>query len=263
MPLSRKTHSLTFILNIIFLAAAQAQTSAPRETVSQPIEWFAISSNVKLSKSFSLFLDIQPRFVGDFELMQFQARIGGDFKINDWFSFMPIGYVYVVNPLYGVQPAAYATNEHRIFQQLSFKHFASKVRFQHRLRTEERYMEFRENGTMEYQGYSNDQFRIRYRALANIPLNNNQAGSYSSSFDPGTWYLQVYDEIMMSWGEKVTYHEPDQNRIFVGAGYQFSPRLYMTGGFIWQILIKSNGAKQENNVGSSINLVYNFDFTKK
>src|SRR3712207_9011964 len=61
--------------------------------------------------------------------------------------------------------------------------------------------------------------------------------------------LFPYTTLFRSWGDHVTFHEPDQNRIFTGIGYQFNTDLSLQGGFLYQMLIKSNGAKQENNLG--------------
>ncbi len=205
-----------------------------------------------------MFFDGQYRFVGDLQPMQFQVRVGGDFIINDKLTIMPLGYVFVWNPIYGKQPATYSNSEHRLFQQVQFKHKLSRYYFQQRFRTEERFLERHvadASGNVTNEGYSNFQFRIRYRFLCNIPLNH-------AKVEAKTLFVQVYDEAFMSWGKSVTYHEPDQNRIFTGMGYQFNSSFTLTGGFLYQMLIKANGAQQENNVGSSLFLVYNFDRTK-
>ena len=91
--------------------------------------------------------------------------------------------------------------------------------------------------------------------MARLPLN-------SSSIEPGTFFASVYDEIFYSWGEHVTYQKPDQNRLFAGAGYQFNKNFTLQGGFLYQMLVKSNGAKQENNIGLQVQVTYNVDCTK-
>ena len=101
----------------------------------------------------------------------------------------------------------------------------------------------------------NKQVRLRYRALANIPLTN-------ATMKPKTIYISVRDEIFMSRVSMVTYDEPDQNRLFVGPGYQFTKKLAVQAGYFYQFLVKSNGAKQENNFGPLLQLNYNFDFRR-
>ena len=72
----------------------------------------------------------------------------------------------------------------------------------------------------------------------------------------------MYDEVFVSWGEFVTYNQIDQNRIFVGVGYQFTKDFTIQSGPFWQLLVKANGAQQENNIGIGTWLTYNFDLTK-
>ena len=250
--------SVRFVLFFSLISIHFVQAQSDRAIVNQPIEWFATTSNVKMTNKFAILIDGQYRFVKNMQPMQFQIRLGGDFIINDKLSLMPVGYVFVWNPQYGDQPATYVNNEHRIFQQAQFKHKLSRFYFQERLRTEERFLERHvadAGGNITNEGYSNFQFRIRYRFLCNIPLNH-------AKVEAKTIYIHVYDEVFMSWGKSVTYHEPDQNRIFTGLGYQFNPSFSMQGGFIYQMLVKANGAQQENNVGTALFLVYNFDLTK-
>src|SRR6478736_2569493 len=103
------------LLVIIVLFLNIITVTAQREKAEQSIEWFSLANNIKVSDGFSVLAEGQFRFAVNFEPMQFQARTGLIVKVNDHFSYMPLGYVYTWNPIYGVQPAAYANNEHRIY----------------------------------------------------------------------------------------------------------------------------------------------------
>ena len=105
---------LTLALSISFLTSV-----AQREKAEQSIEWFSLVNNVKINERYTLLAEGQFRFAGAFEPMQIQARTGLIVKVNEHFSYMPLGYVYTWNPIYGVQPAAYSNNEHRIFERKS------------------------------------------------------------------------------------------------------------------------------------------------
>jgi len=248
------TLGLTFVMG----AGAQAQNPS-RQIVNQSITWFSLNSNVKLSKKWSAVIDGQFRFVQDLESMQHMVRIGANYDITSKLSVVPIGYSYIWNYKYGKQPSGYVNDEMRIWQQVFYKHKVSYVAMNHRLRLEERFIQHHttaNEGTPESDKFSEYQFRLRYRILANIPLNK-------KSMDPKTVYLSIWDEAFVSWGKNVTYNNINQNRIFVGPGYQFTKKLAIQAGFIHQILIKSNGAKQENNAGILAQLNYNFDLTKK
>ena len=228
-----------------------------REIVNQPIEWFALSGNLKLSKSFTWMLEGQFRYASDFDPQQYQARTALEIQISDHFSVVPVGYVYTWNYLYGEQPASFKNDEHRMWQQIFYRHSLSKLKIDHRLRLEQRFIESHAmvNNDIVDEGYSNKQGRLRYRFMARMPING-------PTIEAKSIFLSVYDEAFLSWGKQVTFHEPDQNRIFAGLGYQFDKALTIQGGILYQMLIKSNGAKQENNVGFQFQIGYNFDLTK-
>ena len=252
----RLTSFLVFAL-VLSLHSTFAQ-SAGREKVSQGLQWFALTSNIKMTKRLTLMAEGQFRFADDFDQQQYQARTALDLNLTDHLTIAPLGYVYTWNYRYGKQPAQYENNEHRMFQQIFYKHNLGRLKVDHRLRTEERFIQQHStmsDGTVVDDGYINKQFRVRYRFMAKLPLN-------SPTVEPGTYYAAVYDEVFFSWGEKVTYHRADQNRIFAGLGYQFDDRLGVIGGLLHQALVKSNGVMQENNIGFLIHFTYNVDLTE-
>jgi hypothetical protein len=255
-------NSLMGLLVLITSSMAAHSQPTDRAIVNQHINCYAFNSNVKLQRTFGLTFDVQNRFVSGLSNMMHIARGGLEFYLSPRLSVVPVGYAYVWNYQYGKQPAAFANNEHRIWQNLNYKHMLLKrVGVHHRLRFEERLMQqhTREaDGTIIDQGYSNHQFRIRYRFLANIPFNRTRTDPKTVNPDPKTLYASIWDEIFMSWGASVTYHQPDQNRFFAGLGYQITKDVAVQGGFFYCKLIKSNGRNQENNLGTLVQLNYNF-----
>ncbi len=252
-----RSRVLAFIL-LSFLTISSLAQSSKRETVTQSVQWFALSTHIKVHNSVSILAEGQLRYAQHFDPMQFQFRTGLDFTINKHFSVLPIGYVYTWNPLYGKQPATYVNNEHRLFQQVIYKHHIGRINLSHRLRMEERFIQVHSNtnGEVVSQGYDMHLNRLRYRFMANIPVNQDK-------MEAKTVYVSFYDEVFYSWGKPITYNEPDQNRIYAGLGYQFTKALSVQGGAFYQLLIKSNGSKQENNVGFQVQVYYNIDLTRK
>ena len=248
----------SLLLTLVLSLQALFAQSNEREKVTQAIQWFAITSNIKMTERLSLLLEGQFRYADDFDPQQYQARTALDVKLTKNLSIAPLAYVYTWNYKYGKQPALFENNEHRIWQQVSYKHDLKRFKVDHRLRLEERFIQHHSvmsDGTIVDDGYTNNQTRIRYRLMAKLPIN-------SSKIEPGTYYAAFYDEVFFSWGENVTYNKPDQNRIFAGLGYQFNDKLGMIGGFLNQTLVKSNGTKQENNIGFLIHFTYNVDLTR-
>lgn len=251
---------ILFIVACTFSTITTSLLAQPanREIVNQSIEWAAITSNIIVSKKLTAIVEGQFRYARDFEPMQFQARTALEIKLNDHFSIVPVGYVYTWNHQYGKQPAIFENNEHRLWEQVSYAHSLGRIKFDHRLRLEQRFIQehsVTNEGNLIDEGYGNKQNRLRYRFMARIPINN-------ASLQPKTWFVALYDEAFLSWGKNVTFHEPDQNRIFGGLGYEFSKMITFQGGFFYQMQIKENGAKQENNVGFQIQLNYNLSLLK-
>lgn len=245
----------TFFL-FLFISS-QAQTE--RDIVTQPCEWFALNSNIKLHKQFGLTFDGQVRFSQDFQSAQHYVRIGVEVYLTPKLSVVPFGYTYIWNFQYGKQPSAYKNNEQRIWQQVLYKHTQNRLNFIHRLRMEERFLESHHtesDGSVVNDGYEVYMNRIRYRLLVQIPLNK-------PKMEAGAWYIAAYDEIFYGWGEGDTFKKIDQNRLYAAFGRQITGKVRLEGGPIYIAVVKKNGAQQENNIGALIQFTYNFDFSNK
>jgi len=253
----RSASQVFFLLLTCSIATAQAQP-AGRAVVNQPVQWFSAAANLKLSKTLTAIVEGQYRYAGSLDPMQYQARTGLEVRLNSHVSIVPVGYVWTENFLYGKQPMAFKNNEHRIWEQISYKHGIGRFKFDHRLRLEQRFLQVHTRtaeGAVIDEGFTNRQGRLRYRFMAKVLL------GHKKDFEAHTWYAAAYDEVFYSWGKAVTFHEPDQNRLFGGLGYQVCKPLSIQAGFFYQMLIKANGAQQENNVGFQVALNYTLDFT--
>jgi hypothetical protein len=248
---------IVFVLVMMLLTKETSAQS--RQVITQPTQWFMITSNIKLSNRVGFTFDAQFRFSQSFEGMQHFVRNGLDIYVNKKFSFVPLGYMYVWNYRYGELPSRFADNEHRLWQQLSYKHAAGKWRFNHRLRLEQRFLQSHSLSTTGEEidnGYNIFRNRIRYRLVVQFPLQG-------SSIQPKSFFAGGMNESFYSWGKDVSTYEIDQNRFFVGVGYQITKDFYVWPGFFHQYLLRANGAIQENNVGFLVWLAYNVDFSKK
>jgi hypothetical protein len=248
--------TLAIVSLLLNIETGWGQTS--RQVVTQTTEWFALNSNIKLHHKVGFAFDAQLRFVQDFESYQHYVRNGLEIYFTPRFSVVPIGYMYVWNFKYGKQPAAFVNNEQRIWQQLLYRHPIGKFFLAHRFRLEERFIQKHhlENNREVYDGYDTYLNRIRYRLMVQVPLNK-------PKLERGAWFIAAFDEFFYSWGSTVTFHRIDQNRLYAGVGYQFSASSSVQAGPYDQLLIKKNGAEQENNVGVLVQYSHNFDFTKK
>jgi hypothetical protein len=250
------------VIVIGFLLLGGNSSYAQRERVTQGVEWFGTSSAIKLAPQFGLYLDGQYRFAKSMDNMQHQFRIAPEIYVNNKLTISPVGYVYIWNFIYGDQPAAVINNEHRLYQELKFKHAAGKFSFTHRFRTEERFIQFHSgnavDGFVDEKYDKNVQLRLRHRVWVNYALNGDRV-------EAKTWYIPALVEAFVSWGNPayITYEgKLDQLRLYTGIGYQLNKNANIQVGPFYQMLIKAKGDKQENNIGSYIQLNWNFDFTK-
>ena len=240
----------------LFVCFSIFSFSGKAQSVTQSLEWFSLNTNIKLHSLFGITGDAQQRMIGSQNQQQYY-RLGLDMHLSNTLSVVPFGIGYFVNYKYGEQPAKFVNNEIRIWQQIFYKHTLSRISVNHRLRFEERFIQDHSSADNSYLGYSNVQFRIRYRIYGNIPINK-------PKMEAKTFYICVWDEIFMSIGNKVNYNYPDQNRFFAGPGYQFTKDFSIQLGFFYQLFIKQpTGTAKENNIGGILQINYNFDLSKK
>ena len=150
-------------------------------------------------------------------------------KLTDQFYYYEIkgGVGYNVVPGFSALLAAgrYATysgddnyekplsgEEFRVWQQLSFNDRLGRLKIDHRLRAEQRFM-------------SNDMYRNRFRYRFNIvlPLGHQPLA-------PHSFYLTSFDEIFLT--NKAPHFE--RNRIFGGGGYVCSKVVILQAGYLYQ-----------------------------
>src|SRR4051812_44206163 len=120
-------------LIIVLFISIQFTFGQTRDKVNQSIEWASLNSNIKFHKNVGMYVEGNFRFAQDLQPQQHQFRTGLELYYGK-FSFMPIGYVYTWNYRYGKQPAGFVNNEHRLYQQLSFKNSYKRLFLQQRLR---------------------------------------------------------------------------------------------------------------------------------
>lgn len=234
---------------------------AGRAIVNQGISWDSYSPFLKFTPRTTLFLDGQFRFANSaaqntaLEPMQVLLRTHIQFTLKGKLTFAPFGYAYIHNFQYGKQPVAIVNHERRLYQEIAFAHNWGKGVISHRLRSEQRFIEEHDSKS-ELIGFANRQFRVRYRFNVLRPLGKEK-------IEPGTFFAQTFYEGFISRGKKVTFNDIDQNRLFFGIGYQPIKGLNVSAGWFHQMLVKANGAKQENNFGPMIMATHNIDLTAK
>ena len=163
---------------------------------------------------------------------QLLLRTGLNYHLSSS-SMLTAGYAYVGSYVYESEQSKPEVTEHRIFQQLIMTNKIGRIKFEHRYRIEQRWV--------------NDDYRnrLRYRLMAFIPINK-------SVIEEGTFFVGIYDEIFIN--TKQTFY--DRNRLYVSLGYQIKKSLQVQLGYLNQRV--NTFGKHHLQLG----VVFNTDFRK-
>lgn len=184
-----------------------------------------------MSKHTALWVEYQARRADFVQIWQQSlARVGIMVNFEKGISVMA-GCAYTVTYPYGEYPAG-PNNlpEKRIFEQVSWSNLRGRVKLDHRLRLEQRFLgqvdQASPDGKVIGWTYVN---RIRYNLKISIPINKPKLG-------PKTWYFTTHDEIFIGFGKNVNQNVFDQNRLIASFGYQFNKMFQLEAGCINQVL---------------------------
>ena len=184
--------------------------------------WHIVNTKFNFNEKWAVFNELQLRsqlFFDDF--YYYEIKGGISYSINKNFSLLVGTGRYVTYSNGDNFKKPFVNKEFRTWQQLTMNTYLSRIKFEHRYRTEQRWLS---NG-----GYRN---RFRYRLNTFLPLN-------TKKIEPGTFYLNAFDEIFLT--NVTPYFE--RNRVFAGCGYQVSKHLTIQGGYIYQFDYRANNTK--------------------
>ncbi len=174
--------------------------------------WLMYFGTNRLSDELSIHSEVQYRNheVAPGTIEQLLLRTGLNYHLMDGLI-LTGGYGYIASHVYESEQKEPESKEHRIFQQLILTNKYDRVKFEHRYRVEQRWV--------------NDDYRnrLRYRLMVFVPLNK-------PTISPGTLFLGVYDEIFMNT-KQVFF---DRNRLYGALGYQFSKTTQAQIGYLRQ-----------------------------
>jgi hypothetical protein len=202
------------------------------------------------SSPWGLHLEVQNRLSeGDRDWQQLLLRPGVNYQFAPNLS-ASLGYAFVRTFPYGEMPAAHRFDEHRSWQQLLYKHEAGGLKWTHRLRLEQRWIEElqKTGGRYETQNWRGEQ-RVRYMLRTELPLTEDKR-----------LYVPVWNEVFLNFGPNILGNHFDQNRAFVGLGYQLASHLRLETGYLEQSLQKRGGKNWEHNHTFSVWVSSNLPF---
>lgn len=167
-------------------------------------------------------MDVHYRLTDNFieRPFQFIVRPALNFYIKDNVR-LQTGYAYVAHfPAEGFETTR---PEHRGWQQIWWSQKYSGFTTLQWLRLEERFN--RKIANDELQPGYNFNYRLRYNFSFFIPLKGVE-------IKPKTTFIALIDEVFLNFGERIVYNTFDQNRFFIGLGYQITPQMNVQGGYM-------------------------------
>lgn len=99
-------------------------------------------------------------------------------------------------------------------------------------------------------------YRIRYNMAFTIPLKGKQ-------LLPNTPFLFANNEVMINFGKQVINNYFDQNRAFLGVGYQFTSHLNAQLGYMYVFQQLPGGSEYLNIHAIRLFVFHNLDFRNK
>ena len=205
-------HFIIFIFAITISAFNATKLAA--QSTDRPIGgWLMYFGGHSLGDKWILHSELQLRernFEGSHE--QVLSRIGLLRRMNPNLT-LGGGYGFITNYVGNEDIFSPFITEHRIWQQMIGITPVSRVRFEHRLRLEQRWVDGE---------YSN---RFRYRLMASVPLNK-------ETLSKGAFAFHIYDEVFLNIADSPF----DRNRLYGAVGYHFSNSHQVQAGYLRQSL---------------------------
>ena len=192
---------IVFVLGILF-SNSQEDTG----------NWIMYFGTNKISDKLSIHSELQYRnhTISPTNIEQLLLRTGLNYHIKPHAS-ATIGYAHIGNHTYKSNRKSPEVEEHRIWQQFLTTNKIGRIKFEHRYRIEERFIE------------KDFKTRFRYRIMLFYPLNR-------KLLETGTIYLGIYNELFIN-GEKTFF---DRNRLYGGIGYKCSQNIEFQIGLLRQ-----------------------------
>ncbi len=201
-----------FVAAFIILLATSQVNAQTKSSESFGQVWLGYFNQTRLSNKWGIWAEAQIRTKEDL-FTNFSTgfgRVGLTYYLTDDVK-LTAGYAYV-NHFPADNHAKISRPEHRVWQQIQWHTKYPKLRLMQWFRLEERYRRKVLDEDDLAEGY-NFNYRIRYNIFSQFPLSKKR-------FQPKTFWLIVNNEVHINFGKQIVNNYFDQNRFFLGMGYQ-------------------------------------------
>jgi len=239
--------SLVIVLGFGFKARSQAKEFETRQQT-----WFGVFNQTRLTNHSGIWLDLHLRLNDGFvnEMGATIARVGYTYHFNDQ-ARLTLGYAFQTH--YG-HNGGLDVPEHRPWQQIQWVEKKSWFNMMQWIRFEQRFR--RKSDTEQLLDGYNFNYRIRYNMAFTVPLKGKQVV-------PKTPFLFASNEVFINFGEQIINNYFDQNRAFIGFGYQFTSHLNAQLGYMNVFQQLPAGNKYVNTHTIRLFVFHHLDLRKK
>ncbi len=236
----------------LLLLTGQQTFSQTKDSDTQEQLWVGYFNQTRFTDKSGMWVDLHLRFTGNFidNLGLAIARAGYTYYLSDQVK-LTAGYAYA--PRFSTTGGP-TVPEHRPWQQIQWIEKKSWFTLMQWVRLEERFREKVSAG--ELTGDYSFNYRIRYNMAFTIPLKGKQVVAK-------TPFLFANNEVMINFGKQIVYNYFDQNRAFVGFGYQFTSHLNAQLGYMYVFQQLPDGNKYLNINAIRLFVFHNLDLRKK
>ncbi len=232
------------------LSSAQYQPPPRKELRSTNGVWFGIYTKYHFNEKWAYYGEYHLRRKDGLQKMgQIYLRVGATYKVAKYLD-LTVGFV---NPYYWA-PNPEEPNmdkvvpQYRGWQQAVLATPFDHIKVMHQFRLEQRFRrDYRHDAPFKLT------HRFRYKITAYLPLNH-------KDFGPGTLFMALYNEIFIQAGKSVVYNHFEDNRAFIGLGYNLNRSIQLQSGYMYSFRHDGAPHRYENRNIIRFNIIHHLDF---
>jgi hypothetical protein len=211
------------LMSVMALLFGLVQQAIAQKTIEvRDQTWFGYFNQTRLTNKSGVWVDLHQRFTGSFyeEPAVTLGRVGYIYYLSDNFRLV-FGDAFVKHYAHGSGPDI---PEHRPWQQLQWIEKKNGFTIVQWLRIEERFRKNVVEGqlTDDY----NFNWRFRYNLMLTIPFKGKE-------ITPHNAFAVFNNELHVNAGKEIVNNYFDQDRLFIGLGYQFTKHLNAHLGYLY------------------------------
>ncbi|MBA4057968.1 MAG: DUF2490 domain-containing protein, partial [Marivirga sp.] len=250
LPILKGKH-LSCMLIVLFISV-QFSIAQTKEFETREQTWFGYFNQTRFTKRSGIWVDLHLRLTNNFVEQSNLSilRAGYTYYVSDQVR-LTAGYAYVTQ--YGLADGEPDVPEHRPWQQIQWVEKKKGFNMMQWFRIDERFR------TKVVDGELTDSYNFNWRFRYNIALTFPLKGKVVQAKTP---FLFFNDELHINAGKNIVYNYFDQNRLFLGLGYQFTSHLNAQLGYMWIFQQLAAGDKYANINAIRFFVFHNLDLRK-